>query len=95
MNDEPEQPTGKRIPIRLDLTDFGIRDDAQFPEYKPTTLPGSAREDRLILTAQTAVIAMMAAILQAADFERTYEECTTIAHSLYTRTMRQIAQHGL
>lgn len=40
-------------------------------------------------------VALMAAILQATDDDRTYEECVTMARSLYTRTMRQIEEHGL
>lgn len=44
---------------------------------------------------KTSTLAIMAAILQAGDSERTYVECVTMARSLYEMTKRQIEEDKL
>ena len=60
----------------------------ELDDWKPSTRPGSAREDRLICTAQTAVVAVMATILYAA-YKETEEVCVTKARRLYREAVRQ------
>lgn len=62
--------------------------------YVTATRPGSPHEDYLICVAQTAVVAIMATILKAADkgtgHRETDEVAVGLARKLYHETIRQM-----